>query len=247
MHLIEHEAEQKVIATMRALRDGGASYRGICRELAADKIRNPAAVIGGTCKRILLEREDFSGKVRENLNAISEGAEKLECIVEQFMDLLKRRQTMFKYIDVNLIVKDEIPVVEKEAHDKGVKMSVNLFEEPLKINAHQSLLRMATFHLIRNAIEAPPEGGEVTVETFKEDDKIILAVSDTGFGIPSDFIDKIFEPFFSTKEHKFGMGLPLVKQVVAEHLGDIKVESRLGEGTTFKMIFPPRRTEKQLL
>lgn len=67
MHLIEHEAEQKVIATMRALRDGGASYRGICRELAADKIRNPAAVIGGTCKRILLEREEFSGKVRENL------------------------------------------------------------------------------------------------------------------------------------------------------------------------------------
>lgn len=65
----------------------------------------------------------------------------------------------------------------------------------------------------------------------------------SGHGIPEDVIDKIFEPFFSTKKYGFGMGLPLVKQIVSEHLGEIKVESELGKGTTFRLLFPFRWTK----
>ncbi len=205
----------------------------------ADKIRNPAAVIGWTCKRIL-EKEKVPEKLCENLKDVIDESERLESMVRDFETLLKSKQSMFKHEDINEIVEGIVSVVEKEADEKGVELSVNLLEHPLKINTQKNLLRAAIFHMIRNAIEATPKGSKVAVATLRKNDKVILTISDTGSGIPDEYIDRIFEPFFSTKEHRFGMGLSLVKQVVLEHMGEIKVESEIGKGTTFNMIFPAR-------
>ncbi len=210
----------------------------------ADKIRNPAAVIGWTCKRIL-EKEKIPERLCENLKDVIDESERLESMVRDFETLLKSKQSMFKHEDINEIVKGIVSIVEKEADEKGVELSVNLLECPLKINTQKNLLKPAIFHVIRNAIEATPKGGRVTVSTLRKNEKVILTISDTGSGIPEACIDKIFDPFFSTKEHRFGMGLPLVKQVVLEHMGEIKVESEAGKGTTFNIIFPIRWLEKK--
>lgn len=161
-------------------------------------------------------------------------------MVRDFETLLKSKQSIFRYEDINEIVKGIVSIVEKEADEKGVERSVNLIECPLKINIQRNLLRAAIFHMIRNAIEVTPKNGKVTVTTLRKNESVILTISDTGSGIPEACIDKIFELFFSTKEHRFGMGLPLVKQVVLEHMGEIKVESEVGKGTTFNMIFPAK-------
>ena len=79
---------------------------------------------------------------------------------------------------------------------------------------------------------------------MREGEKVILIVHDSGQGIPQDTIGKIFEPFYSTKNRSFGMGLPLVRQVVAEHMGDIHVESEVGAGSTFRITFPTRWKER---
>ncbi|GER94408.1 sensor histidine kinase [hot springs metagenome] len=210
----------------------------------ADKVRNPAAVIGWTCKRIL-EKEDVPERLGENLRDVIDESEKLESIVKDFDALLKSKQSMFRYEDINEIVKSVISVVEKEADEKGIRLSVNLSDHPLKINTQKNLLRTAIFHIIRNAIEATPAGGMITVTTDGDNERIILSISDTGSGIPTEDIEKIFDPFFSTKIFRFGIGLPLVKQIVSEHLGEIKVQSEVGKGTRFKLIFPVRWIEKK--
>ncbi len=210
----------------------------------ADRVRNPAAVIGWTCKRII-EKEDVSEKLEENLKDVIDESEKLESIVKDFEAILKSKQSRFRYEDINEIVRGVVSIVEKEADEKDVKISVSLAEHPLKINTQKNLLRAAIFHIIRNAIEATPEGGRITITTSDGKDSVNLTISDTGLGIPKEDIDKIFDPFFSTKLFRFGMGLPLVKQIVSEHLGEIKVESEIGKGTTFKMIFPVRWIEKK--
>jgi anti-sigma regulatory factor (Ser/Thr protein kinase) len=210
----------------------------------ADRVRNPAAVIGWTCKRIL-EKEKVPEKLGENLKDVIDETEKLESIVKDFETLLKSKQSMFKHEDINEIVKGVISIVEKEADEKNVRLSVNLADHPLKINTQKNLLRAAIFHIIRNAIEATPEGGMITVTTAGDNEKVMLAISDTGAGIPEEDIGRIFDPFFSTKLFRFGMGLPLVKQIISEHLGEIKVESEPGKGTTFKLIFPVRWIEKK--
>jgi signal transduction histidine kinase len=210
----------------------------------ADKVRNPAAVIGWTCKKII-QKDKIPQKLEEDLSDIVNECDKLESIVKDFELLLKSKQSMFKYEDVNDIIKGILPIVEKEAAAKHINILVNLSDSPLKINTQKNLLRTAIFHIIRNSIEATPEGGQISIKTYGNTHNVTISVSDTGVGIPKEDLQKIFDPFYSTKLYRFGMGLPLVKQIVSEHLGKIEVDSEVNKGTTFKLIFPVRWIEKK--
>ncbi|UCH82190.1 MAG: PAS domain-containing protein [Nitrospiraceae bacterium] len=203
----------------------------------ADRIRNPATMIGGRCRRIL-KKDNLPEDLMEGLQQIMDGAEKLDRIVKDFETLLKERQYKFKHHDLNSIVEKLVHVIEKEAAVKGVKITVRISRDPLRLNMQKDLLRMAIFHVMKNAVEATSKNGKIDVETSKQHDKVILTITDTGYGIPEGEIDNVFKPFFSTKERGFGLGLPLVKQIVSEHLGDLVIESKAGKGSVFKLIFP---------
>ncbi len=210
----------------------------------ADKIRNPASVIGLTCKRIL-DKEDVPEKLRPKLGGIIEEAEKLDNIVKDFQSLLDSKKFMFKLEDINSVIESVISINENKAADKGIELVFSPLDSDLKLNIQKNLFQIAISHLIRNAIQATPDGGSIKVLIYEEGSSIVLTISDTGHGIGKEDIDKIFDPIFSTKEHRFGMGLPLVKRIVSEHMGDIYVESTPGEGTTFRIKIPLRWIEKQ--
>ena len=212
----------------------------------ADKVRNPATVIGGLCRRIL-DKEKVSGRLGDNLNNIIEEANKLEEIVNDFQTLLKNKQSMFKLYDLNRTVKSVISVIKKDAASRTIKITADISEEPLKINMQKHLLRIALFHIMRNSIEATPEGGIITVKTFLDGDNAAIKVSDTGYGISREDVERIFDPFFSTKKSGFGMGLPLAKQILHEHLGELRLESKPGKGTVFDITFPIRWKEDTLI
>jgi PAS domain S-box-containing protein len=203
----------------------------------ADRIRNPASMIGARCRRIL-SREQLSDDMSQNLKYILEGADKLDKIVRDFETFLKSRQSKFKKDDLNRIVESVAVVGEKEAIYKGVEMVINISSASLHINMQKDLLRVAIFHIVKNAIEATSEGGKVTVETSRDKDHVVLNVSDTGYGIPDQEVGNVFKPFFSTKERGFGLGLPLVKQIITEHLGEVIVQSKPGQGSIFMIKFP---------
>jgi PAS domain S-box-containing protein len=211
----------------------------------ADRVRNPASMIGGRCRRII-EKEEVSERLRENLDYIIEGAEKLDVIVKDFESLLKNRQSKFRHEDLNRIVESVLSVIEKEADSKKIEMVVRISKESMRINMQRDLLRVAVFHIMKNAVEASAKGGRITIETLKDGENVILSVSDTGYGIPDEDIANLFKPFFSTKERGYGMGLPLVKQIISEHLGELVVKSEPGGGSTFKMMFPLRWKDERL-
>jgi PAS domain S-box-containing protein len=211
----------------------------------ADRIRNPAAMIGGRSRR-MLQKEELTESFKSGLTEIIEGAEKLDKIVKDFEAFLKHRQLKFKNEDLNKIIESVVSISEKEAAFKGVGMVVNISKDALRINMQKDLLRVAIFHIMKNAVEATSSGGTVTVKTYKEDDSVVFMVSDTGYGIPDEEVEYVFKPFFSTKEQGFGMGLPLVKQIVTEHLGELVVKSKPGKGSTFKISFPVRWDEDKL-
>jgi signal transduction histidine kinase len=209
----------------------------------ADRVRNPAAIIGCACKRILSKEKD--GKYGESLKDVVDECKKLEAIVGDFENLLRINRGLFKYEDMHVILKGVVTVLEKEAEKKGVRMVLKYVSYPLKINMHRNLLKAAIYHVIRNAIEATPPGGTITLITEEQDDSVVLTIVDTGPGIPKENLERIFDPFFSTKQMRFGMGLALVKQIVSEHLGEISVESDVGSGTTFRLTLPKRWVEKK--
>ena len=110
----------------------------------ADRVRNPSSVIGATANRVLRKAE-CSEKAKENFRLIINEAEKLDKTVKDFQDMLKSRQTLFHYEDVCGIVRDVLPVIEKEAARKQIVLSVDLPDRPLKINTERNLLKMAVF------------------------------------------------------------------------------------------------------
>jgi signal transduction histidine kinase len=96
-----------------------------------------------------------------------------------------------------------------------------------------------------NALQATPPKGEVVVRTFRETDHAVVSVSDTGYGIPKERLDTIFDDFVTTKRRGLGLGLAISKRIVEQLDGTITVESELGRGTTFTLRFPARDVESQ--
>lgn len=202
----------------------------------ADRVRNPAVLIGALCKRIV-KKED---KPNEDLMDVIDECQKLETIVAEFETLLKTRQSVFEYADLNELLNSIVYTLLQEASNRQIEYVMKLSSEPMRINLQRNLLKAAIYHVIRNAIEATPPKGKITISTYEQSESIVLSIRDTGRGIHQENLERIFDPFFSTKELRFGMGLPLVKQIVSEHLGELKIESDFGMGTTVKMIFPVR-------
>lgn len=212
---------------------------GLMSLTLADKIRNPAAVIGLTCRR-MLEKEEVPERLIPKIGGIISEAEKLDNIVKDFQSLLKDRKSMFRYEDINEVVDSIMPIIENMVENKRVDVIFNRSDNPLKVNIQKNLFQIALSHLVKNSIDAIPEGGKITVSTYESDNVCVLEVSDTGLGISPDDIGRIFNPMFSSKDKRFGMGLPLVKRIVTEHMGEIDVASKPGQGSTFRIKLPLR-------
>jgi PAS domain S-box-containing protein len=209
----------------------------------ADRVRTPAAVIGWTGKR-LFGRPDIQDRWKDGLTTIVNEAEKLEAIVRDFHSLIKQRKSAFSYEDINDIVSDVLNIIKREAENKGIEVVADLSGAPLRTNVQKDLFRMAIFYMLRNAVESTPQGGTITIKTASADDSVVLSISDTGTAVPAEVLDKIFDPLYSTKIYRFGMGLPLVRQIVSEHLGEIRVMSAGEKGKTFTITLPVRWMEK---
>ncbi len=212
---------------------------GLMSLTLADKIRNPAAVIGLTCRR-MIEKEEVPDRLIPKIQSIIDEAEKLDNIVKDFQSLLKNRKSMFRYEDVNEVVDSIMPIIENMVTSKKIEVAFKRSSRPLKVNIQKNLFQIALSHLVKNSIGAITEGGRITVSTYEYENTCVLEVSDTGHGIHPEDIDNIFNPMFSSKDKRFGMGLPLVKRIVTEHMGEIDVASKPGEGTTFRIKLPLR-------
>jgi len=104
-------------------------------------------------------------------------------------------------------------------------------------------MKQVFLNILLNAIQAMPQGGKLTVATFQENlpslgEELVVSFRDSGEGIPPEIIEKIFEPFFSTKEEGIGLGLPIGQRIIEEHKGKIRVESYPQKGTTFYVYLP---------
>jgi PAS domain S-box-containing protein len=163
--------------------------------------------------------------------------------IQQFARL--RPDEQFVPVDLNQIVQDALAITrprweEKVAHENR-PLDLQLDLGPVSpISGRPSALTELATNLILNAIDAMPEGGTLSVTTRKQPDGgVVLAIADTGIGIPEAVSRRIFEPFFSTKgEGGSGLGLAMVYSIVTRHGGDIRVDSEPGHGATFTLTFP---------
>ncbi len=202
----------------------------------ADRVRNPATVIGAVVLR-LFNTPDLPGPVQEKLREIQGASSRLDHIVKEYEEILKSKESLFRSEDLNEIIREIAHSFAEHTAKKGITVKLELDESPLAFYAVRHLIRIALVHLVRNAIEVSPKSGVITLKTWREDRKVAVSLTDEGMGIPEKELGKVFDLFYSTKG-RLGTGLPIVKQIVEEHGGAIRVASVQGKGATFTLAFP---------
>ena len=217
----------------------------------AHEIKNPLASIGihlQLIKREVEGKKKIDTKPIKKCHAVlTEEVDRLNRIVVDFLFAVRPMDTRLKINDLNRVIRDLLDFLKFELDQGGIEVELNLSRYIPEIELDEKYMKQGLLNIIKNAISAMPEGGQLTIETLQQDDELQLKVTDTGTGIPDDIIGKIFEPYFTTKDFGSGLGLTLVYKIVKEHKGDIAIKSKEGEGTTFTLSFPIPRGEKRLI
>ena len=214
----------------------------------AHEIKNPLGSIGIHIQLIqkLLhktEKPDFQS-IDRYLEVINEEIDRLNGIVVDFLFAVRPMNANFERTNINNLIDDTLEFVQFELDEANVSVKARLFERIPNIDMDEKYIKQALLNIIKNAISAMPNGGDLTIETKIGRSEVLLEVSDTGVGIPEGQIAKIFEPYYTTKEFGSGLGLTVVYKIVKEHGGEVSLRTREEEGTTFTMSFPIPRSER---
>jgi PAS domain S-box-containing protein len=181
------------------------------------------------------------------IGVVNEEVDRLNHIVVDFLFAVRPMDMNLREGNINTLITELVEFVWYELEQNHIECELDLEEEiPLTL-FDERYMKQALLNLIKNAQAAMPEGGTLRIKTGKTDGEILISVIDTGVGISEENLSKIFEPFFTTRETGSGLGLTLVFKIIREHLGEIAVKSRKGEGTCFTITLPVPQKEKRLI
>lgn len=206
------------------------------------EVRNPLSSIGLNAEMLEEEIDRLASgadtvEAKALARAIVKEVDRLTEITEEYLRFARLPRPRLEREDLRAIVESLLAFLKPELDGRGVAVEVALPELPA-VFADEHQLRQALLNLLRNATEAMDAGGRLSVAATVEDGRVALRIADTGQGIAPEHLAKIFDPFFSTKEHGTGLGLALTQQIVVEHGGTIDVRSEPGRGTTFTVALP---------
>lgn len=166
--------------------------------------------------------------------------ERLDSIINQFLHALRPGNPVFDTLDLKSLVLDSLNFMKQEITDRKIQLEFYWGENVPQIKGDANQLKQAFYNLARNAMQAMPMGGKLTIRCSADDNFVMLSVSDSGCGIKPENMQKIFRPFFTTKNAGTGLGLMIVERIVREHGGSLAVDSRENAGTTFTISLPRR-------
>ncbi len=208
----------------------------------AHEIRNPLVAIK-TFTQLLPERledEEFREKF---LHIASGEVDRIALLINELLDFARPSDPKFEPEDINNILDGMILLISTEAKKKNIKITKNLDPNLPLINIDREQMKQVFLNILINAIEATPDNGEIMVKSrsFTKpngEQYIQIEFKDTGHGIPKEYLEEIFNPFFTTKTTGSGLGLSISNQIVQEHKGYIHVESEIDKGSSFFVNLP---------
>jgi signal transduction histidine kinase len=216
-------------------------------ELLRTKIRNAArepvamaAGVGGGSAVVATEPARGSAKVDalQHVEIIENEIRRLDEVVQGFLKFTRPEDLRLQPVDMNGVFDEIMPVLRPEAEANGVRVTVDCSPHVL-VNGDAGMLRQAFLNLAMNSCQAMPTGGSLRLSCAPGSrDRVEVRVEDTGVGIPPEHLGKIFDLYFTTRDHGTGIGLSMVYRIIQLHDGEIEVQSTPGRGTTFKVLLP---------
>ncbi|MBI2216947.1 MAG: GAF domain-containing protein [Candidatus Rokubacteria bacterium] len=208
----------------------------------AHEINNPIGIILSRIEVMLGEAggQELPAAFHDDLRVLQRHAQRVARIVQRLLAFSRSPCGEMAPVDLGRVVQDTIALVERQVASQGIAIRTELQETP-RLLGDGNALQQVVLNLLTNAREAMAGGGELRISLRSvpgERDRVRLVVSDTGCGISSADLARIFEPFYTTKANGTGLGLAVSYGIVREHRGVIDVESEVGRGTTFTLTFP---------
>ena len=200
-------------------------------------LSHPVQNIGNSCKLIVRVFDDPEYR-KTFTRTIDREIDTLKRVLDDLRNVARPAPVERFPLDINRSVADIVESMRGFAEESGIALEAKLASEPVIIDGDVFALGRVYRNLITNAIQATEAGGRVTVTTLRDRDKVEVAVTDTGSGIPPERLPAVFDDFVTTKKRGLGLGLAITKRVVEQLNGTISVASEVGKGTTFTMRFP---------
>jgi len=221
-----------------------AAWRELARRLAHE-LKNPLFPLQLTVENLVRARqqnpEQFDEVFRESSRTLLAEISNLKGIIGRFSEFSKMPQPQLQTVQVNEVIRGVLQLFQAQLEAEGrAKINCELQLDPNlePISADAELLHRAVSNLVLNAMDAMPQGGILTLRTRGEDGKVLIEVEDTGSGLTPEECERVFTPYYTSKQHGTGLGLAIVQSVVSDHGGRIRVQSEPGRGTAFVIELP---------
>ncbi len=193
------------------------------------------------------EAVEITQKLEKYL-AVSKGEiTRLDYIVTQFLQAIRPSAPQLRMASLNDVVKETLELLRPEIENRGIVIKERLARQLATSPIDVAQIKQALVNLVKNASQAMTKGGVLSVQTDSGVDGVVVSIADTGGGIPQEQINRIFEPFYTTKKKGTGLGLMIVQRIVRAHNGGIELDSHVGRGTTFRVWFPLKDKKPRLL
>jgi two-component system nitrogen regulation sensor histidine kinase NtrY len=219
-----------------------AAWRELARRLAHE-LKNPLFPLQITVENLLRARQNspqqFDEVFQESTSTLLAEIANLKTIIGRFSDFSKMPAPQLQAVDLNELVRSVAQLFQGQLDREPtrIKPELRLGDVP-PVSADPVLLRRVVENLVLNAIDAMPKGGTLTFLTTTADKFAVFELSDTGDGLTSEECERLFTPYYTTKQHGTGLGLAIVQSVVSDHQGKITVSSKKDQGTTFHVEIP---------
>jgi PAS domain S-box-containing protein len=233
--LVEKRTRQLKETQEQLLKSERLAAIGEMAAMVGHDLRNPLTGIAGATYYLKTKLESEMDKTAKDMvELIEKGIKYSDKIISELLEYSREIHLELAGTTPKSIMKDALTLVKVP---KNIRI-LNLTENKPKIKIDVQKMERALVNIIKNAIDAMPEGGKLTVTSKKTNNKLEIAFTDTGIGIPNDTLEKIWTPLFTTKAKGIGLGIPICKRIVEAHGGKISAKSTVGKGTTFTVTIP---------
>lgn len=207
----------------------------------AHEIRNPLNFINLSIDHIKEKYRPGDDKGTGNFDSlilnIKKEIQRVSGFAESFLEYGRPLELKLEKTDILKIIEDVLELVMAKAEKEGIGV-IREFEPIPELWADPEFMKTCLYNIILNAFQAMPEGGTLTIETKVIGEKSSIAVSDTGGGVAEENLEKVFDPFFTTRKGGLGLGLALTRRVIEEHRGKVELKSTEGKGSTVTILLP---------
>ena len=194
-----------------------------------------------------LQSSKEAGSLTESIKICQGEVTRLDGIIRNFLEAIRPRPPDLSEVNIVEVIEDVLRFQAKELEDRGLKIEGELPASTPVIMADTNQLKQVFFNLIKNAMEAMQPGGTLGIRVGADDHSVFIRIADTGSGIKTEDLTKLFSPYHTTKTGGHGLGLMIVQRIIRDHGGHVGIESKEGSGTVVTLQFPQKHRRVRML